>query len=155
MFGDEDKAVMEVEAGRGLVDGIDHDEPGGSGLAGSDGLAERLGEEQGADALALGVGVDGKSREQDHADGVSRQAADERRRCVGSVYRTHGEAEVAENSFAIDEHEGASNVHLLGGEGVDLKPAVEALIAGLKLAEPMVRSEPFKAAIPHVSGSFG
>ncbi len=113
MLGDEDEAVMEVEAGRGLVDGVHHDEPGGSGLAGSDGLAERLGEEQGTETLALDASVDGQSRKQHHADGITRQAADQRRWRLGSVDRTHGEAEIAEDTFTIDEHEGANNVHLV------------------------------------------
>ncbi len=47
MLGNEYKAVMEVEPGRGLVNGVHDDEPGGGGLAGSAGLAKRLGEEQG------------------------------------------------------------------------------------------------------------
>ncbi len=75
MLGDEDKAVMEVEACRSIVDRVHHDEPGGSGLACGDGLAERLGKEQGADTLALGASLDGQSREQDDADGIARQAA--------------------------------------------------------------------------------
>jgi len=62
---------------------------------------------------------------------------------------------MAEDTFTIDKYEGASNVHLLGGEGVDLQPAVEALVAGLKLAELMVGAEPRKAATAHVSSSFG
>jgi len=37
---------------------------------------------------------------------------------------------MAEDTFTVDKYEGASNVHLLGGEGVDLQPAVEALVAG-------------------------
>jgi len=85
MLGDEDKAVIEVEAGRGLVDGVHHDEPGGTGLAGSDGFAERLGEQQGTEILALDASVDGQSRKQHHADGIPRQAADQPRWCLGSV----------------------------------------------------------------------
>ncbi len=71
------------------------------------------------------------------------------------MYRPHGEAEVAENTFTIDKHERASHVHLLGGEGMGLQPAVEARVAGLKSTELMVGPEPLEAATAHVSGSFG
>jgi hypothetical protein len=71
------------------------------------------------------------------------------------VNRTHGEAEVAKQTLTVDEHEGARNVHLLGGKGVDVQPTVEALVAGLKLAELMVGAEPLDAATVHASGSFG
>lgn len=69
--------------------------------------------------------------------------------------RTNGEAEVAKQTLTVDEHEGARNVHLLGGKGVDVQPTVEALVAGLKLAELMVGAEPLDAATVHASGSFG
>jgi len=155
MVGDYDEAVMEVEPGCGLVDGIHHDEPSGSGLAGSDGLSQRLGQEYGTEALPVIARVNGQSREQDHADGVARQAGDKRRRGLGSKYGTHGEAEVAGDTFATDEYERASNVHPLGGEGVDLQPAVEDLVAGLKAVELVVGTEPLEAAVAHVSGRFG
>lgn len=53
VVGGYDEAVMEVEAACGVVDGVYHDEPGSSGLAGSDGLSQRL--SHGSVSLAGGL----------------------------------------------------------------------------------------------------
>ena len=155
MVGDHDEAVTNIEAGSDLVDSVHHDEARGSSLTGGNGLAKRLAKEQGTETMALVASVDGKSRQQDHADRTARHAADERRGCLGSLDGAHGEAEVADDTFTIDQHEGTSNVHLLGGDGVDMQPAVEALVAGGKPTERVVEVEPLQAATGHVSGNLG
>jgi len=45
VLGDRDEAVMDVEAGCGVVEGVHHDEAGSSRFSGGHSLAQRLGEE--------------------------------------------------------------------------------------------------------------
>jgi hypothetical protein len=47
--------------------------------------------------------VDGPSGEQGHPNGVARQAAYQPRGCLGSLRGAHGEAEVADDVFSLDQ----------------------------------------------------
>jgi len=70
VLGDRDEAVMGVEAGCGLVEGVHHGEAGSSHFSGSHSLSQRLGEECSTESPALIASVDGQSGEQGHPNGV-------------------------------------------------------------------------------------
>ena len=94
------EAVPLVEAHSGLVDGVDDDEPGSSRLPSTDGLVERLSQEQRADAPALVVSVNGEASDEDHSHRVGGQPAHELGGSVGPQHRPHGQAEVAHDPTA-------------------------------------------------------
>ena len=74
---------------------------------------------------------------------------------LGELHGAHREAEVPGDTLGVDEHKGAGSIYPLRGEGVGAQPTVQGVVAGVEVAEVMVRTEPLKTATGHPSGSFG
>src|SRR5947208_848598 len=140
-----DEAEPLIEADSIVVDRVDDDESSGDGLTRGDRLAEGLREQERSASLALVAAVDGEPCQQDHADRIGGEAADELGRRVGAKHGAHGEAEVADHAVVAGNDERAGRVHLLGRERVASQPAVELLVARVEVAEVVVGTEALEA----------
>lgn len=157
MFGRGDEPVMSVESRGLVVDGVDDHQPGRSSLPGGNRLAESLGEQERAVALALVEAVDGEAGEQDHADGIHGHRPDQSRRRVGTSNGAHREAEVTDETVISDEDERPGRVHLLGRQTMAADPAVEGVLARGEGGDVVLGAEAFepKTLSDQSPGSFG
>ena len=74
MLGDSDKPLARIKTSGTLIDRVDHDQARRGRLACRNGLAQGFNEEQPAKPLSLEPAVHRKTCQQNHTNGIRRQA---------------------------------------------------------------------------------
>lgn len=130
------EAVMLIEGGRILVEGINHHESGSDEVGGGDDTPEGVGQEDTAKPLALQTCIDREARKQDRryfsrtaaADAPGKLVADQAVACQGVVPHHH-------NFGCMTPDECSGDSARLGPNGVLAQPRVEVWLTRIQAVE--------------------
>src|SRR5262245_39939203 len=116
---------MFIEASRGLALGMDHDCTNAEDVGSCEGASERGGEQRSPKSLALPRAIDGKTPQQHHRNGMSRQAFAQSCRSACVFNACCAQAVVAHDTLADDSGIYLSRTSALIHQGMALEISIE------------------------------
>jgi len=125
-------AVVGVEAGCLIADGVHDDEAGGDDVGSVDDPSGCVSEQGAAQTMAVEIAVQGEPGDEHGRDAVWRSSSNPTGKVLAALDDVAGQGEVGDDQAILRPHPGAPGANRFGVERGSAEPLIEAGLAGVE-----------------------